>query len=43
MSALTSPKPLPDLAIRTLDDDALDTTLLGLAAGRNILIGTRLK
>ena len=30
---------LPDLAIRTLDDEAIDTTLLEIAAGRKMVIG----
>jgi hypothetical protein len=38
MSALTTMQ-LPNFAIRTLDDDAVDTTLVDIAGGRKVVIG----
>ncbi len=33
--------PVPDISLRTLDDDAVDSTLLKMAAGRKLVIGER--
>ena len=39
MAAFAGPE-VPDLAVRTLDGVSRDTSLLALAAGRKLVIGT---